>query len=98
MPFIQVAYLRTDVHGLEQPPSANAEGQLLLKAQLRPAAVQFAGDASMSGEVRRVIAVQQVQLHSADLDLPSPQPDRLTRQGDLQPQPLAVRLAHRRDR
>ena len=42
----------------------------MLEAQLRPAAIQFAGNSSMSGEVRRVIAVQQIKLHSADLDLP----------------------------
>ena len=52
----------------------------------------------MSGDVRRVIAVQQVKLHSADLDLPGAQPDRVSRQRDLQPQPLPVRLAQRRDR
>src|ERR1035441_8674163 len=52
----------------------------------------------MSRKVSRVIAVQQVKLHPADLDLPRAQPDRVTRQGDLQSQPLAVRLAQRRDR
>ena len=98
MPFIQVADFRLDAERAEQPPAADPEEQFLLEAQLRPAAVQLAGDPSMGGEVRRVIAVQQVELHPADLDLPGAQPDRVTGQGDLQPQPLAVRLAQRRDR
>ena len=69
----------------------------MLETQLRSAAIQLAGNSSMSGEIRRVIAIQQVKVHPADLDLPGAQPDRITRQGDLQPQPLAVRLAQRRD-
>ena len=82
----------------EQPPSADPEHQFLLEAQFRPAAVKLAGNASMSGIIRRVIAVQQVKLHSADLNLPGAQPDRVTGQFNLQPQPLAIGLAQRRDR
>ena len=92
MPFIQVADFRLDAQRLEQPPSADPEKQFLLQAQFRPAAVQLAGDSAMDGEVRRVIAVQQVKLHSADLGLPGSQPDRVAGQGDLQPQPFPVRL------
>ena len=92
MPFIQVADFRLDAERGKQPPSADPEQQFLLEAQLRPAAIKLAGNPSMRGEVRRVIAVQQVKLHSADLNLPGAQPDRVTGQGDLQPQPLAVRL------
>src|ERR1039458_8530319 len=51
----------------------------------------------MYREVRRVIAVQQVKLHLAHLDLPRAQPDRVSGQRDLQPQPLSVWLAQRRD-
>ena len=98
MPFVQVTDFRLDAECGEQPPAANPEKQFLLEAQLRPAAIQLAGNPSMRGKVRRVIAVQQVKFDSADLDLPGAQPDRVTGQGDLQPQPLAVRLAQRRDR
>ena len=98
VPFIQMADLRVDAERAEQPPSADPEEQFLLEAQLRPAAIQLAGDPPMSGGVRRVIAVQQVQLHPADLDLPGAQPDRVPRQRELQPQPLPVGLAQRRDR
>ena len=92
MPFIQVAHFRMEAQCLEQPPAADAEDQFLLNAQLRTAAVQFAGDAAMGGEVRRVIAVQQIELHSADLNLPGAQPDRITTRRHLQPQPLPLTL------
>ena len=51
----------------------------------------------MRRKVRRVIAVEQVKLHPTHLHLPRAQPDRVTRQGNLQPQPFAVRLAQRRN-
>ena len=90
VPFIQVTDLRLKPERAEQSPSADPEDQFLLEAQLRPASIEFAGDPAMSGEVRRVIAVQQVELHSADLHLPGAQPDRVAGQRDLQPQPLPV--------
>ena len=98
VPFIQVTDLRLEPQRAEQPPSADPEQHFLLEAQFRPAPIEFAGNPPMRREVRRVIAVQQVKLHPADLDLPGAQPDRVPRQRDLQPQPLAVRLAQRRDR
>src|SRR5271166_6266287 len=52
----------------------------------------------MSGEIRRVITIEEIQLYSTDLDLPGAQPDRVTRQRDLQPQPLPIRLAQWSDR
>ena len=78
MPFIQMADFRLNTQRTKQSPSADPQQQFLLEAQLRPAAIQFAGNASMRGEICRVIAVQQVQLHSADLDLPGAQPDGVT--------------------
>src|SRR5664280_1910302 len=78
VPFIQVTDFRLESEGAEQPPSADSEKQFLLEAQLRPAAIQFAGNASMSGKVRRILAIQQVKLYPADLDLPGAQPDRVT--------------------
>ena len=78
MPFIQMTDFRMDAKRTKQPPSADPEEQLLLEAQLRPAAIKLAGDPSMCGKVRRVIAVQQVELDSTDLDLPGAQPDRVT--------------------
>ena len=98
MPFIQMTDFRLDAKRTKQSPAADSEQQFLLEAQLRSAAIQLAGNPAMRGEVRRVVAVQQVKLYSADLNLPGAQPDRVTGQGDLQPQPLAVRLAQRRDR
>ena len=97
MPFVEVADLGLDSQRAQQAPSADAEQQFLLEAQLRAAAIEFAGDSAMSGVVRRIVAVEQVELHLSDLYLPGAQPDRISRQGDLQPQPLAIRLAQRRD-
>src|SRR5664279_260409 len=70
VPFIQVTDLRLDTERAEQSPSADPEEHFLLETQLRPAPVEFAGNPPMNWEVRRVIAVQKVQLHPADLDLP----------------------------
>ena len=98
MPFIQVTDFWFNAQCGEQPPAANSKQHFLLEAQLWSAAIQFTGDPAMRGKVRRVIAVQQVKFHSTDLDLPRAQPNRVTGQGDLQPQPLAVWLAHGRDR
>src|ERR1019366_1045712 len=66
VPFIQVTDLGLDAERPEQAPSADPEQEFLLQAQLRAAAVELAGDGSMGRNVRRIIAVQQVELHPAD--------------------------------
>jgi hypothetical protein len=71
MSLIQVADLRLEADRRKQLPSTNPEQQLLLEAQLRATAVQLAGNAAVRGVIRRVIAVQQVKLHSTDLYLPN---------------------------
>ena len=98
VPLVEVTHFRVDAKGVQQAPAADAEENFLLQAQLRPAAVQFAGKSAVHGEIRRVVAIEQVKLHPADLHLPGAQPDRVTGQVDLQPQPFAVRVAQRRDR
>ena len=67
VPFIQVTDLRLEPERAEQPPSADPEQHFLLEAQFRPAPIELAGNPPMSREVRRVIAVQQVKLHPANL-------------------------------
>ena len=52
----------------------------------------------MDGVIRRVVAVEQVQLHASHLNLPGTQPDRVTGQGDFESQPLTIRFAQRCDR
>ena len=79
MAFIEVTDFRLETKGTEQPPPAEAEHQLLLQPQLRTAPVQLTGNAAMRGVIRCVIAIQQVQLDAADLDLPGAQPDRVAR-------------------
>ena len=98
MAFVEVTHFWLEAKRAKQPPSAKPKHKLLFQPNFRPATIELAGDPSVSWVVRRVIAVQQVKLHPADLDLPGAQPDRITGQGDLQPQPLAIRLAQWRDR
>ena len=98
MPFIQVADFRLDAERMKQSPSADSQHQFLLESQFRPAPIKLAGNASVSRKVRQVVGVQEVKLHSANLDLPGAQPDRVTGQRDFQPQPFSVRLTQRRDR
>ena len=93
MPFIQVTNLRLDAQGHEQSPSADAEEHFLLQAQFRSAAIKFAGDSPMRRKVCRVVTIEQIKLHPADLDLPGAEPNRVSRQGDLQAQPFAVGFA-----
>src|SRR5208283_2592625 len=96
MSFIQVTDFRLDAERAEQPPPANPKHNLLFQPQLRSAPIKLAGNAAVSREVRKVIAVEQVKMHPANLDLPGTQADRVTRQVKLQPQPLPVRLAQGR--
>ncbi len=98
MPLVQMTNLRLDPERAQQPPSADPEQHLLLEAQLRAAAIELARDSSMRGEIRGVIAVQQIKLHPAHLHLPGAQPDGISGQRDLQTQPLSVGLAQRLDR
>ena len=93
MPVVQVTDFRLDAERDEEPPATNPEKQLLGEAQLWPTPVKLAGDPSAGRDVGRVVAVQQVELHATNLDLPGAQPDRVTWQSDLEPQPLAIRLA-----
>ena len=98
MAFIQVAHLRFDAERHQQLPAADAQQYFLLQAQLRPAAVELAGDTAVCGIIRRVIAVQQIELHPTDLHLPRAQPYRIAGHVNLQAHPFAVGMAQRRDR
>jgi len=73
MPLIQVTDFRLNAECAEQPPSADPEEQFLLKAQLRPSAIQLARDRAVYRIVGRIVAVKEVELHSAHLHLPHPQ-------------------------
>jgi len=50
MPFIQMTDLWLDPERAEQPPSADAERQFLLEAQLRSATIELARNPTMSGK------------------------------------------------
>ncbi len=90
MPFVEVANFRFDTELGKQPPAADAENQFLLQTQFWFAAIQFAGDASMLGKIRRIVAIQQIELYATDLDLPPSQPDQITGQLNFQPQPFSI--------
>ena len=72
VPFVEVAHFGLDPERDEQPPATDPEEDLLGKAQLRPPAVQLAGDPATSGDIGAVVTVEQVELHSTNLDLPGP--------------------------
>src|ERR1700731_2619114 len=82
----------------QKPPASNSQDQLLLQAQLRPAAVEFARNAAVRGDVCRIVGVQQIQPRPADLNLPSAYPESGAGKIQGEPQPFAARLAQGFDR
>ena len=78
MSFVQVADFRLDAECDKQAPAADPEQHFLLETQFRATAVKFARDPAIRGEVRGVVAVEQVEFYPANLDLPGAQPDRVT--------------------
>ena len=75
MPFVQVADFRSYPKRCKQPPAPDSKEDFLLEAQLRTTAIQLARDAAMYGEVRSIVAVQEVESHPPDVRLPRAQPD-----------------------
>ena len=75
--FIQMADLRCDAERGEQSPAADAEHQLLQNAQIGSPAIKLAGDTAKGWVVGGVVAVEQVKLRPADLDLPGAQLDQI---------------------
>ena len=53
MPFIQMTDFRLKAQRTKQSPSADPEQHFLFEAQLRPPAIQFAGNTSMQGNSPR---------------------------------------------
>ncbi len=96
--FIEVTDLGLEAEGGQQPPAADAERDLLAEAHLLIAAVQFAGDVLIRRRVRRIAGIEQVESGPPDLDLPGAQPEGGSRRRDFDPDPRAIRPAHRRDR
>jgi hypothetical protein len=90
--FIEVAHFRLEAECGEQAPAADAEHQLLHETQVGITAIQGTRDAAVRREVRCIIAVEQIEPRASDLNLPGPQPDRVARHIEPQPQPLPVRL------
>ncbi len=80
MTFVHVADLDLDPQLLQQPPTADAQHQLLQQPLLFPGRVQVGRDAAVPRAVQGVIAVQQIQVHLAHAGVPDPQVERSPRQ------------------
>ena len=74
MSLVKMADLGVETKGAQQPPSADAQHQLLRQAELRTATVELASDAAVGGQIGRVVPIQQIELHAPDLHLPGAQP------------------------
>ena len=98
MPLVQVADLGLDAEGPEEAPAPDPEDQFLVQPQLGPAAVELARDPPEGRRIGRVVAVEKIEPDPPDLDLPDAQPDLIAGDGQVQPQPFPVRLAHGRHR
>jgi len=93
MAFIQMADFRAQAEPAQQPPPRQAQNDLLFQAQLRPAAIEFAGDAAVCGRIRRVIGIQQVEPRPAYLHLPGANPELESGKGDRQSHPFSIRFS-----
>ncbi len=98
VPLVHVAHVDVEVHGLQGPPAADAQHELLHQPELRTSPVQLAGDAAIDRAVHRIIAVQQVQGDSTDLRLPHPEHDGPSRKIERHVQPSAGSCLRRLDR
>src|SRR5690242_7041766 len=98
MPLVEMAHLRADIEGPQQAPACDAQHYFLLQAQLRPAAVEFAGDGAVRGKVSKVVGVQQVNECTPDVRLPAANPEFRKRQSHGNAQPFAALITHRLDR
>ena len=58
--FVQMANFGIQSQRPQEPPAADAQHDLLGDAHLRPAAIQFIGDAAHDGRIFRVVQVQEI--------------------------------------
>ena len=98
MPLVEMTDLGLEPEGTQKPPPADPQQEFLAQAQLGAAPVQLAGDAADGRWIGRVVTVQQVEHDPPDLNLPGPEPDRIPRQLDREPEPFAARTPDRGDR
>src|SRR5262249_35766757 len=72
---------------------------LLADAEFLIAAVEGTGDRAVGGRVDLEVGVEKDERHPTDVDAPELRVDHLVvRIGDLDDEPLALRIEHRRDR
>src|SRR6266446_1853655 len=92
-----MADVGVNTHHVQHPPPANAEHDLLFQAQLAVTTIELSGDAPVCRRVRRVVRIHQVQSRTSDLYLPYPNPHRGPWEGNGEPYPFAVTVAHGTD-
>ncbi len=68
--FVQVVHTRRDAHGAERLDAADAEDQLLANAGAMITAIKSAGKLAIFGTALFDIAIEQVQIDAADLNVP----------------------------
>ena len=97
MTLVEMAYTRMEADGPQRPPAADAEDHFLLQPGFQVAAIELAGDGAVGRQVERIVAVEQQQAHPAHPRFPDLHAQAATGQGDVHPQPGAVRAMQRRD-
>ncbi len=97
MAFVEMADLRVDAELAQQTPARDSQNLLLLQARFGTAAIEFAGDAAVLGEVHGIVRIEEVEFRAAYLSLPGANAQGITGEVELDPQPLSVGFAHGRD-
>ena len=98
MAFVHMADLDFGMERFHHPPAADAEHNFLHQTKFGTAAVEFRGDAAIQRAVKRIIGVEQIQSHPADIGLPDAQLDDAARQFEADPEPAVLGQDHRFDR
>ena len=68
MSLVQVTHVDIQPEGFQRPPAADPEYDLLHQARLAVAGIELGGDAAIERRIERVVAVEQVERHAADVD------------------------------
>src|SRR3974377_1116399 len=67
MAFIEVAHLGFYSKRSQEPPPSNPQHHFLLQTKFRATAVEFSGNATESGNVRRIVRIEEKQVRPAHL-------------------------------
>ena len=96
VPLVEMQRAGLDVHGAQGSHAAHAEHDVLREPRLRVADVQAVADPARLGVVVRVVGVEQVERHAADVDPPDECLDLALAERHLDRQRLALAVRHER--